>query len=118
MKENLIKEKSFQFAVLSIDLYKKLISKNEYVLSKQFFRSATSIGANVEEADAAYSKKEFAAKMSIASKEARETLYWIKLIEVGSFIDYDLEILKTECNSLIKILTAIVKTTQNQNYAK
>ena len=83
MKENLIKTKTFDFAILSIDLYKKLLSKNEYVLSKQFFRSATSIGANVEEADAGYSKKDFTAKMSIASKEARETLYWIRLIEAS-----------------------------------
>lgn len=83
MKENLIKTKTFNFALKSIEVYKFLLIKNEYVLSKQFLKSATSIGANVEEADAGYSKKDFSAKMSIASKEARETLYWIKLIEAG-----------------------------------
>jgi four helix bundle protein len=117
MKENLIKTKTFDFAILSIDLYKKLLNKNEYVLSKQFFRSATSIGANVEEADAGYSKKDFAAKMSIASKEARETLYWIKLIEASNFVEYDFSVLKPECESIIRILTAIVKTAQNNNNA-
>jgi four helix bundle protein len=115
MKENLIKTKTFEFAILSIEVYRKLLAKNEYVLSKQFFRSATSIGANVEEADAGYSKKDFAAKMSIASKEARETLYWIKLIEATDFIDYDFKELKENCDSIIRILTAIVKTAQGNN---
>ncbi len=114
MKENLVKEKAFEFALLAIPLYKELLKNNEYVLSKQFFRSATSIGANVEEATAGYSKKDFAAKMSISSKEARETLYWIKLIEAGKFVeDYDFTILKEECERLIRILTSIVKTSQS-----
>ena len=82
-------------------------------MSKQFFRSATSIGANVEEASAGFSKKDFAAKMSIASKEARETLYWIKLNEAGEFAEnYDFLLLKNECERLIRILTSIVKTSQ------
>ncbi|NUQ23153.1 MAG: four helix bundle protein [Saprospiraceae bacterium] len=113
MQKNLIQEKSFEFAVLSISLYKALLEKNEYVLSKQFFRSATSIGANVEEAQASYSKKEFAAKMGIAAKEAREALYWLKLLEIGDFISYDFQQLKFDCEGLIKILTSIVKTTQS-----
>lgn len=114
MKENLVKEKAFEFALLTIPLYKELLKNNEYVLSKQFFRSATSIGANVEEATAGYSKKDFAAKMSISSKEARETLYWIKLIEAGKFVeDYNFTTLKEECERLIRILTSIVKTSQS-----
>ena len=112
MKENLIREKSFQFALASIQIYKLLIKQNEYVLSRQFLRSATSIGANVEEACAGYSRKDFAAKMSLASKEARETLYWIKLIEASDFITFDFTSIKTEAERLIRILTAIVKTTQ------
>ena len=112
MKENLVKEKSYAFALMAIELYKLLLSKNEYVLSKQFLRSVTSIGANVEEALAGYSKKDFAAKMSIASKEARETLYWLKLIEAGKFVEYDFTVLKVESERLIKILTSIVKTSQ------
>ncbi len=114
MKDNLIKEKSFEFALMAVELYKLLLSKNEYVLSRQFCRSATSIGANVEEALAGYSKKDFAAKMSIASKEARETMYWIKLIDAGTFVEnYDFAILSEECERLIRILTSIVKTSQS-----
>jgi len=113
MKENLIKEKSFEFALMAIDLYKLLLKKNEYMLSKQFLRSATSIGANVEEALAGYSRRDFAAKMSISSKEARETFYWIRLIEAGNFVEYDFEPIKEESERLIRILTSILKTTQS-----
>lgn len=87
MKSNPVKEKAYAFAYAAIDLYKVLIASKEFILSKQFLKSATSIGANIEEADAAYSKKEFTSKMSIASKEARENIYWIKMIEYGGFIN-------------------------------
>lgn len=112
-KENLIQEKAFAFSLLAIELYKQLIKNKEYVLSKQLLRSATSIGANVEEALAGYSKKDFAAKMSIASKEARETNYWLRLIEAAKLTEYDFSMIKTESERLVKILTAIVKTTQS-----
>ena len=112
MKQNLILNKSFNFSIHSIELYKLLNNNKEFILSKQFLRSATSIGANVNEALAGYSKKDFTAKMSIASKEARESLYWLKLIEVSNFINYDFENLKNECSSIINILTSIVKTSQ------
>ena len=112
MSNNLISEKSFHFALQAIDVYKLLIKKNEFILSKQFLRSSTSIGANVQESLAGYSRKDFSAKMSIASKEARETLYWIKLIEYSNSIDYDFENLKSECERLIRILSSTVKTTQ------
>jgi four helix bundle protein len=75
MKDNIIREKSFDFALKIIDLYKQLVAKNEYVLSKQLLRSGTSVEANVEEASAAQSKKDFINKMAISSKEARETKY-------------------------------------------
>ena len=114
MKDNLIQQKSFEFAIKSIPLYKRLIDTNEYVLSKQFFRSATSIGANVEEALGGYSRKDFVAKLGISLKESRETLYWLKLIEAGKFIDYDFTLLKEECERLIKILTSIIKTTKSK----
>ena len=115
MKENLISTKSFDFAIQSINVYKLLLAKNEFILSKQFLRSSTSIGANVQEGLAGYSKKDFASKMSIASKEARETLYWIKLLESSNFIDFNFSDIKEECESLIRILTAIVKTCQINN---
>jgi four helix bundle protein len=112
MKENIVKTKSFDFALKSINLYKKLLAKNEFVLSKQFLRSATSIGANIEEANAGYSKKDFSAKMGIASKEARETLYWLKLLEAGNFTEFEFKEIKADCEELIKLLTTIVKSTQ------
>ena len=78
-KDNVVLNKSFDFAIEIIELYKILKSKNEFVISKQLLRSGTSIGANIEEANAAQTKKDFATKMSIASKEARETRYWLKI---------------------------------------
>ena len=74
------KEKSYSFALQIIRLYKSLLKQNEFVLSKQLLRSGTSIGANVEEALAGQSRADFLSKMSIASKEARETHYWLRLI--------------------------------------
>ena len=71
----MIQDKSFDFALEIIALYKKLVAEREFVLSKQLLRSGTSIGANVEEATAAQSRKDFLHKMSLASKEARETRY-------------------------------------------
>jgi four helix bundle protein len=112
-KENIIREKAFKFALHAIDIYKLLISKNEYVLSKQFLKSSTSVGANIEEATAGISKKDFIAKMSIASKEARETMYWIQLIEYARFVEYDFSEIKSECEELIRMLTSIVKTAQS-----
>ena len=110
--QNIIVDKSFNFSLLVISLYKKLIESHEYVLSKQVLRSGTSIGANVEEAIAGQSRKDFIAKMSIASKEARETKYWIRLLERSEFINYDYEMLLREVDDIINILTAIVKTSQ------
>lgn len=111
-KENVILEKSFEFALKTIELYKQMIEKKEFILSKQLLRSGTSIGANIEEANAAFSKKDFAAKMSIASKEARETRYWLKLIEKSQIVEIDVKIYLAEIDDIANILTAIVKTSQ------
>ena len=109
---NIIQEKSFQFALDIIDLYKSLIENKEYILSKQLLRSGTSIGANVEEAIAGFSKKDFTAKMSIASKEARETRYWLKLYESSKIVDIDYDQHLQDIHEIINILTSIVKTSQ------
>ena len=111
-KENIILDRSFDFALQIIDLYKKLSTEREFVLSKQLLRSATSIGANVEEATAAISKKDFTAKMSIASKEARETRYWLRLLDRSKLVDLDYSDYQKEIEQIINILTAIVKTSQ------
>ena len=90
-----------------------MCNQNEYVIAKQLLRSGTSIGANVEEATAAQSKKDFIAKMSIASKEARETNYWLRLLK-DSKISREIDLSKhlEESEEIIKIITAIVKTSQ------
>jgi four helix bundle protein len=103
-KNNLILDKTFQFSLMIIEAYKKLVKSNEFILSRQLLRSGTSIGANVNEATAAMSKKEFIAKMSIASKEARETKYWLLLLEKGSLVNIDCTELLKESDSIINIL--------------
>src|ERR1044072_6560500 len=87
--ENKIIELAFDFSLQIIALYKRLTQEHEFVISKQLLRSATSIGANVEEANAAQTKKDFITKMSIASKEARETNYWLRLLEKSQIIKHD-----------------------------
>jgi len=114
--DNIIAEKSFNFALEIIKLYKKLIEKNEYVISKQLLKSGTSIGANVEEASAGQTKKDFITKMCIASKEARETKYWLRLLQKSKFLDKDYNVYINEIDEIIRILTSIVKTAQ-ENYA-
>lgn len=111
MKESVVRTKSFEFALQVIALYKELQEKREFVLSKQLLRSGTSVGANIEEASAAQSRKDFISKMSIAAKEARETHYWLKLLDASRLADagYSKPLQKVE--ELIRLLTAIVKTT-------
>ena len=112
-KENIIIDKTFEFLLRIIELYKYLtIEKKEYILSKQLLKSATSIGANVEEATAAQSRKDFLSKMSIASKEARETTYWLRLLIKSDYITDD-GILNNSIE-IKKIITSIVKTTSAQ----
>ena len=90
MKENLIKDKSFEFALKIIELYKYLrCEMKEYILAKQLLRAGTSIGANVREAIVAQSKKEFIAKMNICLKEAHETEYWLALLVQSNYITKD-----------------------------
>jgi len=112
MEKSLIKEKSYEFALSVIRLYSILVDNNEYVLSKQLLKPGTSIGANIEEALAGQSKGDFLSKMSIASKEAREANYWLRLLRDSKITDKKiLEPLIRESESLIRILTSIVKTT-------
>ncbi len=111
-KENVILSKTFDFALSIIELYMIMVEQKEYVLSKQLLRSGTSIGANVEEATAAISKNDFIAKMSISSKEARETRYWLRLLEKSKLVDIEIKRQLDAIEEIINILTAIVKTSQ------
>lgn len=110
--ENKILDLTFNFSLQVISLYKNLIQQNEYIFSKQLLRSATSIGANAEEANAAQTKKDFIAKMSIASKEARETKYWLRLLDKSQIVKYDFSDYLKSIEQIINILTKIVKTSQ------
>jgi len=110
-----IYSKSFDFAITIIRLYKILIGNKEYVISKQLLRSGTAIGANVNEASAAESRNDFKHKMSIASKEARETYYWLQLLEKGNLVDVNVGQELSECDELVRILTSIVKTTSQSS---
>lgn len=110
--ENKILELSFDFSLQIIHLYKILVEKKEFVLSKQLLRCGTSIGANVEEAMAGQSRKDFIAKMSIASKEARETRYWLRLLDKSKLIELDYSPYLNSIGHIVNILTKIVKTSQ------
>ena len=110
--DNKILELTFEFSLSIIELYKILVANKEYVLSKQLLRSGTSIGANVEEATATQTKKDFITKMSIASKEARETKYWLRLLDASKLVAFNYSPYLMNINHIINILTNIVKTSQ------
>ena len=114
MKENLIKTKTYQFAIRIVSLNKFLTSQQkEYVLSKQILRSGTSIGANTEEADAGQSKKDFIHKLSIALKEAKETHYWLRLLYDCEYINKQMySSLIQDCDEIIFIITKILQTSR------
>lgn len=112
MKENLIAKKTFVFALTIIDLFLELKKENEFLVSKQLMRSGTSIGANVEEAIAAQSKRDFISKISIAAKEARETKYWLRLINESEISKINVSKHLEDIDHIINILTKIVKTCQ------
>ena len=108
-------DKSFEFAVKIVDLYKYLSTEfHEYVLSKQILRSGTSIGANIAEAQRGQSKADFVAKMSIALKEASETHYWLRLLHRTNYITTEqFERMEQDVLELIRMLTAICKSSNS-----
>ena len=112
MKRNPIEEKSFNFAVRIVRLYKHLNDhKREFVISKQVLRSGTSIGANVSEAERGHSKADFSFKISIALKEANETYYWLRLLYATEYInEAEFESLNKDINEIISLLVSIYKT--------
>jgi len=109
--DSIIRTKSFDFALSVIRLYQALQQQHEYVISKQLLRCGTSIGANVEEASAGQSRKDFLSRKAIASKEARETRYWLLLLQQSNLADLDVSSCLAQVEELIRILTSIVKTT-------
>jgi four helix bundle protein len=114
MSGKVIRTKSFAFALRIVKLFQYLQQqKREYVLSKQLLRSGTAIGAMVRESEHAESRPDFIHKLSVALKEANETDYWLELLVESEYIDpkgYDS--IKEDLNELLKLLTAIIKTTK------
>jgi len=117
VKDSIVKNKSYMFAINTVRLARELRGKHEFELSKQVLRSGTSIGANIEEALAGVSRRDFIAKMSIASKEARETHYWLRLIQDSQSLGQNkVAPLLKDVDELPRMLTAIVKTSQNSSH--
>ena len=113
--DNIIAEKSFQFAIRIVKLSQHLrSSKREFVLSKQVLRSGTSIGANVAESQQAQSRADFISKLEIALKETSETKYWIRLLkETGYISECEFNSVFPDCVEIEKLLVSIVKSTKN-----
>lgn len=112
MNKGILKQKSFQFAVRIVNLYKFLAAQHkEYVLSKQILRSGTSVGANIREAEFAQSNLDFIDKLSISQKETNETIYWLELLKETNFIkEEQFESLNNDAIEILKIITSSIKT--------
>jgi four helix bundle protein len=115
MRENILKDKSFSFAIRVVRVYQYLVArKQEYVLSKQLLRSGTSVGAMVREAEHAQTKADFIHKLSIAQKEINESIYWLDLLAGTDYLSpAQANSLCTDAIELLKLLTAIIKTTKS-----
>lgn len=115
MKNNIVKDKSFAFAIRVVSMYKFLThDKKEFVLSKQVLRSGTAIGALVREAEQAESRKDFIHKLAIALKEANETEYWLELLHKTDYLDDAAFVsIHNDVVELLKLLTSIIKTSKD-----
>ncbi|MDR5591973.1 four helix bundle protein [Christiangramia sp. SM2212] len=116
MAGNVLKDKSYSFALLVVQRYKSIVSeKKEFVISKQILRSGTAIGALIREAEFAESKKDFIHKMSIALKEANENIYWLDLLRDSEFIETKVHAdLYQNCKELVAMLVSSIKTAKSK----
>jgi four helix bundle protein len=114
MRENIIKNKSFEFAIRVVKLYQFLCSdKNEFVLSKQLLRCGTSVGAMIRESEHSESKADFIHKLSIAQKEINEAIYWIELLNATQYLSkLEFESIYNDAVEIIKLITSIIKSTK------
>ncbi len=116
MKNNAVKELSYGYADLSIRLYKKIIKRKEFVLSKQFLRSATSVGAQVRESQNAESRADFIHKLAIGQKECDESLYWLELMHNSSYLsDDEFKYIYPKGKNLLKLIRSIILSTKNNS---
>ena len=115
-RENIIKEKSFAFAIEIVTLYKILLERKEFVLSKQMLRSGTSVGANIRESEHAQSKADFIHKLSISQKESDESMYWLELLKETDFITKEeFDSIHPNCHEVLKIIRSIIITSKKNN---
>ena len=120
MKNNIVIDKSFDFAIRIIKLYQYLCNeKKEFTLSKQLLRSGTSIGAMIREAEHAESKNDFIHKFAIAQKEANESVYWLELLKATDYLnEKEFENINNDAIAILKLITSILKTTKKQIISK
>ena len=118
--DSIIAGKAYAFALEIVKAFKLLTNeRKEYVLSKQLLRLGTSIGANINEAIAGQSKRDFIYKLNIALKEARETNYWLNLLKDGEYLNLkEFDTLIKSCNEIIKVLSSIIITTKERYFSK
>lgn len=114
MKKNIVKDKSFKFAIRVVRLYQFLVAKKkEFILSKQLLRSGTSVGAIVREAEHAETKKDFIHKMAIAQKEINESIYWLELLKETDYLnESEFKSLNDDAIEIIRLITSIIKSTK------
>ncbi|MEA9413241.1 four helix bundle protein [Flavobacterium sp. PL02] len=114
MSESIVKTKSFELAIRGVNFYKWMVSeKKEFIMSKQFLRSITSVGANVREAVNAQSKPDFIHKLSIAQKECDESMYWLEILKETDYVStIEFESLHQQCNEVLKIIRSIIITSK------
>ncbi len=119
MKENVVRNKSFDFAVSVASYCKVLVSQKEFELSKQLLRAGTSIGANIREAGNAHSRREFLYRLTIALRECDETMFWLEVLRACKSMDEEkFKTLWSEAKDLFNILTRIIKTTRETTPVK
>ena len=116
MSESIVKTKSFELAIRGVNFYKWLVSeKKEYIMSKQFLRSVTSVGANVREAVNAQSKADFIHKLSISQKECDESMYWLEILIGTNYISKtEFESMHNQCGEVLKIIKSIIITSKKK----
>lgn len=117
MSESIVKRKSFELSILGVNFYKSLVTeKKEFITSKQFLRSITSVGANVREAVNAQSKADFIHKLSISQKECDESMYWLELLKETNFISKEeFDSIHPNCHEVLKIIRSIIITSKKNN---
>ncbi len=116
MKNNIVRNKSFDFAIRVVKLYQYLNNtKKEFILSKQLLRSGTSVGAMIREAEHAESKSDFIHKFAIAQKEANETVYWLELLKATDYLnEKEFDNINNDAVIILKLITSIIKTSKSQ----